>query len=186
MALGLVVVQNTAHVLMMRHTRMKAQEPYLASSAVLCMETTKLITCIFVVAYQEAQPLRLLYDKVVAEWSTTLRVAVPAILYVVQNNVLFIAATELDAPVFQVLYQLKILTTALFTILILGRTINMVQWGALFLLACGVAVVQLSTSAGPTAPVDATAAADSFTSVDMSSNSTKGLMAVAAACASLC
>jgi UDP-sugar transporter A1/2/3 len=111
---------------------------------------------------------------VVTEWSTTLRVAVPAFLYVVQNNVLFVAATELDAPVFQVLYQLKILTTALFTIIILGKSITMVQWGALFLLACGVAVVQLSTSAA------ASTSADSL--VDVSSSSTKGLMAVAAAC----
>ena len=51
---------------------------------------------------QEKTPLSTLYDKLVVEWGTTLRVAVPAFLYVVQNNVLFIAATELDAPVFQV------------------------------------------------------------------------------------
>lgn len=52
MALLLVVLQTTAHVLMMRHTRMRAEKPYLVSTAVLLMEAIKMTVCIGVVAFQ--------------------------------------------------------------------------------------------------------------------------------------
>jgi hypothetical protein len=48
-ALGLVVVQATAHSLVMRLTRMPGHEPYLASTAVVLMELIKLVVCTLVV-----------------------------------------------------------------------------------------------------------------------------------------
>lgn len=50
-----------------------------------------------------------------------LKMAVPACLYVVQNNLNYVAISNLDGPTFQLLYQLKILTTALFSVLMLKR-----------------------------------------------------------------
>ena len=50
-----------------------------------------------------------------------LKMAVPACLYVVQNNLNYIAVSNLDGPTFQLLYQLKILTTALFSVFMLKR-----------------------------------------------------------------
>ena len=56
------------------------------------------------------------------------------------------AVSNLDAVNFQILYQLKILTTALFSVIILRRTISAKNWGALFLLTLGVIVVQLPSA----------------------------------------
>lgn len=50
-----------------------------------------------------------------------LKMAVPAGLYVLQNNLNYIASSNLDAPTVQLLYQLKILTTALFSVVMLKR-----------------------------------------------------------------
>lgn len=50
----------------------------------------------------------------------------------------------LSAPVFQVLYQMKIITTALFSVLILSKRIGAFQWLSVVALAGGVALVQLS------------------------------------------
>ena len=44
----------------------------------------------------------------------------------------------------QVTYQLKILTTAVFAVIILKRVLDKKQWLSLFMLACGVALVQLA------------------------------------------
>jgi UDP-sugar transporter A1/2/3 len=51
---------------------------------------------------------------------------------------------ELSAPVFQVMYQMKIITTALFSVYMLSRQITLMQWGAILALTLGVAAVQLS------------------------------------------
>ena len=47
----------------------------------------------------------------------------------------------------QVTYQLKILTTALFSVLLLGRTLNKLKWVSLVVLMFAVALVQVSTPA---------------------------------------
>lgn len=69
---------------------------------------------------------------------------VPASLYTVQNNVLFIALHNLDAATYSVCYQTKILTTALFSVLLLGKKLSVTKWGALLLLAAGVALTEIS------------------------------------------
>lgn len=48
-------------------------------------------------------------------------------------------------PPFQVTYQLKILTTALFSVSMLGRRLGLYQWLSLIILMTGVALVQVNT-----------------------------------------
>jgi UDP-sugar transporter A1/2/3 len=70
----------------------------------------------------------------------------------------------------QVTYQLKIFTTAVFSITMLGMKISYEQWVALFMLAAGVATVQIGAQKGKVA-------------VEIEGQSTVvGLVAVIAAC----
>ncbi|OAV88650.1 hypothetical protein PTTG_07070 [Puccinia triticina 1-1 BBBD Race 1] len=71
------------------------------------------------------------------------KLSIPAVLYVIQNNLQFVAAANLDVATFSVTYQLKILTTALCSVVMLGRQLSATKWSALFFLAVGVALVQL-------------------------------------------
>lgn len=73
----------------------------------------------------------------------TLKVGVPALLFVIQNNLIFLALSKLDAATYQVTYQIKILTTAFFSVVLLGKKLNVYKWMALLLLTTGVALVQL-------------------------------------------
>uniref|UniRef100_A0AC35G7W0 CMP-sialic acid transporter n=1 Tax=Panagrolaimus sp. PS1159 TaxID=55785 RepID=A0AC35G7W0_9BILA len=57
---------------------------------------------------------------------------------------------HLDATVFSITYQLRILTTALLTVLILKRVFSNVQWGALVVSLIGVIFVQMSNRQSPT------------------------------------
>jgi UDP-sugar transporter A1/2/3 len=72
----------------------------------------------------------------------TFKIAVPSGMYAAQNNLLFLALTYLDAPQTQVTYQLKIIFTAVFSVVFLSKKISSKQWFALVLLMAGVALVQ--------------------------------------------
>lgn len=73
----------------------------------------------------------------------SIKVLVPASLYALQNNLAFYALNNLDPASYQVAYQLKILTTAMFSVLIMHKMMRRRQWFALFLLFVGVSLVQL-------------------------------------------
>jgi len=68
--------------------------------------------------------------------------AVPAVSYCLQNLLAFVALQRLDAATFSVVNQLKILTSALFARLMLGRQASWSRWRALTLLLLGVLLVQ--------------------------------------------
>lgn len=68
------------------------------------------------------------------------KMAMPAMLYTMQNSLQYIAAGNLDAATFQVTSQLKILTTAVFSVVLLGRVLDTRKWLSLVLLMAGVAV----------------------------------------------
>lgn len=53
------------------------------------------------------------------------------------------AATHLDVATFAVLYQLKLLTTAFFSRIVLNKTLSQIKWVALGLLTVGIALVVL-------------------------------------------
>lgn len=76
------------------------------------------------------------------------KLSIPAILYVVQNSLQFVAISNLPVATFQVTYQMKILTTAAFSVALLRRRLTPMKWLALTFLALGVGIVQIQTSSG--------------------------------------
>ena len=122
-ALFLLVGQMVGLVLLMRYSRTHrnpGQPLYLASSAVFVMEVMKFVICCVVIAYQSGGALlgELKEHVVDSPWEM-LKLCVPSLLYTIQNNLLYLALSNLDAATYQVCYQLKILTTAVFSALLL-------------------------------------------------------------------
>jgi len=147
-ALLLLVAQMVGLVLLMRvsRTNQTVGEPmYLASTAVFIMEVMKLGICCCVIAYQSDETLlHDLTEHVVQSPVEMAKLSVPSFLYTVQNNLLYFALTNLDAATYQVCYQLKILTTAVFSMILLQRKFSPKKWAALILLTFGVSIVEVS------------------------------------------
>lgn len=127
---------------------------YFTSTAVFLNEVLKLAICLTVALYDISRNLSpstpatslftTLYNN--AMTADSWKLAIPASLYTLQNSLQYVAVSNLDAATFQVTYQLKILTTALFSVAILGRSLSTRKWVALVLLTFGVAIVQFPTA----------------------------------------
>ncbi|CAG9764539.1 unnamed protein product [Ceutorhynchus assimilis] len=142
-----LTLQNAILGLSMRYSRIRDGDMFISSTAVLMSEVVKLITCIALV-YLEAGGvvglLDILNKQIVRQPLDTLKVCIPSLVYLIQNNLLYVSASHLDAATYQVTYQLKILTTALFSVFILKRSLLKTQWLSLLTLIIGVVLVQMA------------------------------------------
>ena len=124
---------------------------YLPSSAVFLVELLKLAICLTLSLYEvslaapRSTPATSLFGMLAAATFTgdSWQMAIPAFLYTLANSLQYIGITNLDAATFQVTYQLKIIVTAVFSVLILKRSLSGRQWVSLLLLMVGVAIVSL-------------------------------------------
>ncbi|XP_054764035.1 UDP-N-acetylglucosamine transporter-like isoform X2 [Lytechinus pictus] len=155
-SLGVLIVQTTTLVLTMRYSRtVQSEGPrYLSSTAVVLAECMKIVACILLVYFQEGGGTidgfaKVMREEIVNKPIDSLKLAIPSGLYTLQNNLLFLALSHLDAATYQVTYQLKILTTAMFSVFMLGKQLNASKWISLILLMAGVALVQMPSESKP-------------------------------------
>mmetsp|Transcript_151156 Transcript_151156/g.485584 ORF Transcript_151156/g.485584 Transcript_151156/m.485584 type:complete len:450 (-) Transcript_151156:116-1465(-) len=144
-----LTVQTSAQALLIRWARQKGREVegprYLASTVVLMTELVKLFVSFLLVAWETGgliSAASAVHTNFTRDYVETLKVSVPSLLYTLQNNLMFYSLSRLSAAVQQVTYQLKILTTALLSVVMLGRVLNPTKWSALFILLVGVVLVQ--------------------------------------------
>lgn len=174
-ALILLMLQTTAVVLALRYSRTHVENSrYISTTAVVMSEFFKIVGSLVLLLYEQRKHLssmaEFLRHEPIDGMRDQLKLGVPGLLYTLQNNLLFIALSNLPAATYQVTYQLKILTAAVFSILLLGRSLNLYQWISLFLLMSGVAFVQMPASDSGVTKHDG--------------NTIVGLMAVLLACCS--
>uniref|UniRef100_A0A8C0IK62 Solute carrier family 35 member A1 n=1 Tax=Chelonoidis abingdonii TaxID=106734 RepID=A0A8C0IK62_CHEAB len=129
----------------LRYTRIAEKELYFATTAVCITEVIKLFLSVGILAKETGSLGRLmtsLRENVLGSPKELLKLSVPSVVYAVQNNMAFLALSNLDAAVYQVTYQLKIPCTALCTVLMLNRSLSKLQWFSVFMLCGGVTLVQ--------------------------------------------
>mmetsp|Transcript_24459 Transcript_24459/g.31612 ORF Transcript_24459/g.31612 Transcript_24459/m.31612 type:complete len:358 (-) Transcript_24459:49-1122(-) len=132
----------------MRYTRSRQDSKYAASTAVLLSEILKTFISFFVFCKGQGSEIMESFLRVQRFMITHPlemgKIAVPSGLYTIQNYLQYVAVTNLDGPTFQLMSQVKILTTACFSVLLLHKRLMSRQWSALLLLVSGVCFVQLS------------------------------------------
>ncbi|KAI1763873.1 nucleotide-sugar transporter [Hypoxylon sp. FL1150] len=149
--------QNSALILLMHYSRLmppSGDHRYFTSTAVFLTEVIKLAISLTFAMYVVARnlapstPATVIFEQIYNSvfsgdgW----KLAIPATLYTVQNMLQYVAVGNLDPVHFQVLYQLKILTTAVFTVSMLGRSLTVRRWISLIILTIGVSVVSIPSS----------------------------------------
>merc|ERR550519_2681971 len=117
----------------MRSSRTQKGEKYSNTAALFIMELLKVITSLAMLLILEfklsmSHTMSHLHEEIIRKPKETLKVAVPAFIYTLQNNLLYVAVSNLPAATFQVSYQLKILTTALFSVFMLNKKLIRTQW----------------------------------------------------------
>lgn len=169
-SLAFLTIQNSALILTMSRSRQLPGPRYQASTAVFLSELIKLVIGLAafvsflwpievtasVKAESEKEHL-LGFDpnssdtrrKQICELCNLRRfgpLVLPSLLYTIQNNLQFIAISNLDAATFQVAYQGKILTTAMFSVVLLNKKLSITQAFSIVLLSLGIACASLAST----------------------------------------
>ncbi|XP_014733330.1 PREDICTED: CMP-sialic acid transporter [Sturnus vulgaris] len=143
--LTVMTLVAATYTVALRYTRTVGTELYFSTTAVCVTEVIKLVLSVGILAKETGSLTRLitsLKENVFGSPKELLKLSVPSVVYALQNNMAFVALSNLDAAVYQVTYQLKIPCTALCTVLMLNRTLSKLQWFSVFMLCVGVTLVQ--------------------------------------------
>ena len=133
----LLAFQNCSKNLLLRHV-MKDHPKFLTSAAILGVEGVKLILSLMYIVFIEQRSISSAVTFMKQDQRNTFLMAVPATLYSIQMSLEYIALGSIDAAVFSVLVQTKLLATAGCSVLIMGKRIKKVQLISLVLLMIGV------------------------------------------------
>jgi UDP-sugar transporter A1/2/3 len=151
-ALVALIIQNSGLAIVMRYTFLLSSSTdgrYIPSTAVLNAEIVKLIisfsACFLLDCHQSWEKFsQLIYTEMCVNYKDFLKLTIPSMLYTLQNSLQYFSMQCLSAPIFQVLYQMKIITTAIFSVILLSKRLSLIQWSSIVALTLGVGLVQLS------------------------------------------
>lgn len=153
LVLAVLVAQNSSLVLTASYSRRRDGPLYKTTVLVFLGEVVKsLVSLVFTALESGDRTGAVLHTFFVAEAHSLWRMAVPALLYTMSNNLALVGMSNLPAVLYMVTNQMKIPATALMSALLLKRRYPPVQWGAIATLVVGVVLVQLR----PDAPSAAT------------------------------
>lgn len=125
--------------------------PYIPSTAVVCSEILKLAVCILAYFATRRRNDDDIADAPVERMQDLspqdlLDLAIPSGLYVIQNNLQYLAMKNLPAAVYQVLAQMKLIVTAFLLSVVNKQPLSLWKWTSIGLLTAGVSLVQVALS----------------------------------------
>ncbi|XP_061560356.1 CMP-sialic acid transporter [Phycodurus eques] len=170
--LTVMTLVAAAYTVALRYTRTTVSpgDLYFTTTAVCITEVIKLILSTAMLARESGSVRKLLgtlKEHLLGNPRELLKLSVPSLVYALQNNMAFVALSNLDAAVYQVTYQLKIPCTAVCMVIMLSHSLSKKQWFAICTLCLGVMLVRWK-------PVDTT-------KVQIEQNPFLGFMAIVVA-----
>mmetsp|Transcript_7959 Transcript_7959/g.18173 ORF Transcript_7959/g.18173 Transcript_7959/m.18173 type:complete len:373 (-) Transcript_7959:371-1489(-) len=146
--LALLAVQNCSKNLIMRYA-VQDKPDFLYSAAVIGSEATKLTLSTLYILLVDKGSISSILHFLRLDWWNAVLLTVPAAVYNLQQTLEYVALSNLDAAVFSVLVQSKLLCTALFAVVLMGMKLRKAQVISLVLLTTGVMLANIKTAAPP-------------------------------------
>ncbi len=145
--LALLAVQNCSKNLIMRYAMMDKPK-ILYSAAVIGSEMTKLILSILYIVFVDKRNLQSIVTFLRLDYKNGILLAVPATVYNIQQTLEYVALSNIDAAIFSVVVQTKLLATAIFAVIIVGKKLKKAQVISLVLLTVGVMLCNIKSDTG--------------------------------------
>ena len=141
--LGLLT-QNAAYTLYRRYSQGILKETASASSMLLAGELFKLVVSIYaVLSWEGATSAPAGPDKVKYLMARSLPMVVPALVYLGMNLLSYVALERIDAGTFTIFAQMKLITTAICSVVFLKRSRSLRRWRALLLMVLATMIISL-------------------------------------------
>lgn len=144
-----MTILNSTIVLMMRYLRTRKGDMFIATTAVISTEVFKLVISLILILINERSIFKWannLWENIIESPKDCVKMSVPGFIYTLQNNLFFIVISNLDVATAQVLYQFRIFTTCIFSVVILGKEISRIQAFSMVVLFGGISLVQFNLS----------------------------------------
>mmetsp|Transcript_18194 Transcript_18194/g.25197 ORF Transcript_18194/g.25197 Transcript_18194/m.25197 type:complete len:335 (-) Transcript_18194:319-1323(-) len=132
--------------LLMEASKVGGKYPYNVATVPLMSELMKLFLSSFLLYQQYSKDPKA--TQMTLDWRSVLLFPIPSIIYLFHNNVQFYTMAYVDAATYQILGNLKIVTTGFLFWIALKRYLSRIQWLALLLLMAGATTSQISGCEG--------------------------------------
>ncbi|XP_074264957.1 CMP-sialic acid transporter 1-like [Silene latifolia] len=87
--------------------------------------------------------------RMTTDWKTVLLFPIPSVIYLIHNNVQFATLTYVDTSTYQIMGNLKIVSTGILFRLFLKKKLSNLQWMGIMLLAVGTTTSQVKGCGEP-------------------------------------
>jgi len=149
-AFVVAILQNSLGTIILRYERVTCGARTPGSAVVLYGELLKLSSSLLFLLATHPKGLagvqKALKTHFYDEADTMLHLGVPACSYAIQNNLQLVAARYVGAVLLHIIERLKLLTTAMLGVVLLGRQLSALQWAALTIIVGGVLLTQIGHS----------------------------------------
>jgi UDP-sugar transporter A1/2/3 len=138
-------VMASAHMLVISASKVHGKQQYLYVTVSFTSEFLKLGFCTVAYMVDENMSSTDIKEKPVTQTSfflNSLLYAVPALLYTIDNNIIFVILEYLDPATYSILWNTKIVSTAILFRVILRRRLSVLKWISIILLFIGVLTSQ--------------------------------------------
>ncbi|WZN66443.1 CMP-sialic acid transporter [Chloropicon roscoffensis] len=139
---GMLTCFTSSQGLLMTASKVGGKYPYNVATIPLLAEFCKLMVSLAFLYKEHKEKGHNL--QITTAWSSVRLFPIPSIIYLFHNNVQFYTMAYVDAATYQILGNLKIITTGFLFWIALKRHLSRNQWLALSLLTLGAAVSQVS------------------------------------------